>query len=236
MSIFKRARDIIAASINDMLAQAEDPEDLINRMIREMEEHIVRLRREAAAAVASHNVLKGRLAEAKSEQRGWEDSAERAVEDQDDDAARHAIENGLEAEAAARSLRGQTAEAAALARRLREELRRLEDRVQEARTKRSTLLMKKRLMRSQRELAETAAGRAADSAAIIEGFDTLSERIEREADEADAWEEVGSAGRGEQVDETLDRMKRQEEVERELKELKRKGARRSEDDRQPLQG
>ena len=61
MAIFKRVRDIVSASINDLLARVEDPESVVNQMIREMEESILALRRETASAIASHKMLVKKL-------------------------------------------------------------------------------------------------------------------------------------------------------------------------------
>ncbi|MHB1629952.1 MAG: PspA/IM30 family protein, partial [Bacilli bacterium] len=40
MAVFKRIRDITAASVNDMLDKAEDPVKMINQFLRDMDEEI----------------------------------------------------------------------------------------------------------------------------------------------------------------------------------------------------
>ena len=40
MGIFKRIKDMISANINDLLEKFEDPEHVIDQMIKEMEETI----------------------------------------------------------------------------------------------------------------------------------------------------------------------------------------------------
>ena len=51
MGIFKRIKDMITANINEMLDKIEDPEQAIDQMIREMEESILELRKQTAAAI-----------------------------------------------------------------------------------------------------------------------------------------------------------------------------------------
>ncbi len=174
MSIFRRVSDIIAARIGDLLEQAEDREAMADRMIREMERYIVKVRRQAAEAVAAQRAL-----ERKAQGDGC---TEQTVAD--------------------------AREAARVAQRLQAELHRLEDCVQEARSRRSTLLAKRSLARARRESAERAAGgpaaRDAVSASdVIEGFERLQAKIEREADEAAAWDDL--AGRGDDEDSTAQR-------------------------------
>lgn len=50
MSIFKRVRDIIDAKINELLDEFEDPIEMANPMIRQMERTIVEMRKNVAAA------------------------------------------------------------------------------------------------------------------------------------------------------------------------------------------
>ena len=46
MGIFKRIKDIVTANINDLLDKFEDPEHMIDQMIKEMEDSILELRKQ----------------------------------------------------------------------------------------------------------------------------------------------------------------------------------------------
>ena len=50
--IFTRARDIIAANVNEMLDRSEDPARMIRMIIVEMEETLVEVRATAARSIA----------------------------------------------------------------------------------------------------------------------------------------------------------------------------------------
>ena len=56
--IFSRARDIIAANMNDLLDRAEDPARMIRMVIIEMEETLVEVRATAARSIADVKELR----------------------------------------------------------------------------------------------------------------------------------------------------------------------------------
>ena len=52
MGVFTRFKDIVNSNINSMLDKAEDPEKMINLMVREMEDTLVELKTSCAASMA----------------------------------------------------------------------------------------------------------------------------------------------------------------------------------------
>jgi phage shock protein A len=227
MAIFKRIRDIIAASVNDLLAKAEDPEAAAAQMIREMEESIVALRKEAASAIASHKMLERRLEKATGEVDSWRENAELAVRESKDDLARKALARKKDAEALAGQIESQLAESSRLVGRLKGELARVEDKVQEARAKRETLVTKKRLAECRRDLVRSVEGArrlpgTGGFGDIIDGFDKLEEKIEREAAELEAARELDEELGGRTTAGEFDEMKRKKDLDEELAALKKR--------------
>jgi phage shock protein A len=228
MAIFRRIRDIVSASINDLLARVEDPELVVNQMIREMEQSIIVLRRETASAMASLKLLRRRLEKAQADRATWGENAELAVRQERDDLAREALLKRRSTDKTVAGLERQVEEADQLVVRLKDQLSHIEDKVQEARAKRDTLVTKKRLAEHQSELARNAR-RAADvmghpvsSYEVIDGFERLEEKIEREVAEVEAMQELDMEARGESVSETFERIKREQDVEAQLRELKKR--------------
>lgn len=91
MGVFTRFKDIVNSNINSMLDKAEDPEKMINLMVREMEDTLVELKTSCAASMADkaktereRDVLAEKVAR-------WDGRAKLAIEKGRDDLAREAL-------------------------------------------------------------------------------------------------------------------------------------------------
>lgn len=91
MGVFTRFKDIVNANINAMLDQAEDPEKMINMMIREMEDTIVELKSTCANSMSEQEQIEREISEGKALVERWELRAHLAVEKGKDDLAREAL-------------------------------------------------------------------------------------------------------------------------------------------------
>ena len=232
MTVFKRVRDLVTASLNDLLTRAEDPESMINQMIREMEVSISEARREAASAIALQKLTEKGVERARREEKTWLANAETALRQGREDLARKALDRKSACEESLRELDALLSEQREMAAGLREELRMIEEKAQEARARRETLLMKKRAAMIRQRLADrmeaadrtTAhAQRAAEE--VIDGFGAF-QKMEEGVDEMSAEAAAKSDLRRDLSEENLKskfrRLRREGDVERELKELKEK--------------
>ncbi|MBN1868627.1 PspA/IM30 family protein [Candidatus Sumerlaeota bacterium] len=158
MGIFSRISDVIRANLNDLLDRVEDPEKMIKQVILEMEANIQDGRGQVARAIAAVRRLEGRIRVDRATLDRIEKTIGRALEHGDDDEARDVIRRKMEAEEAATHLEEQLVEARARAQKMKTDLRALEDKVQEARRKRDTLIARKRLAVAQKDLNTSAEG------------------------------------------------------------------------------
>lgn len=225
MAVFKRIKDIISASINDMLDGVEDPEKMVNQIIREMEKSIADMRKNTASAIASRKSLARKRERAEAEIASWQQNAELAIEENDDELAKKALLRKKEIERRKEELSTQLKDSEELAEKLRAELSMLEDKVQEARAKRETLLTKKRAAETRQKLADNSQkirrhiDRLSSAENIIRGFESFEkfeEQIERQVNEVEAGEELRGAG----LEDNFNRIKRDRAVEDELADLK----------------
>lgn len=89
--IFTRARDIIAANVNEMLDRSEDPARMIRMIIVEMEETLVEVRATAARSIADIKEMRRAASRLEDIQANWADKAALALEKGREDLARAAL-------------------------------------------------------------------------------------------------------------------------------------------------
>lgn len=90
-SVFDRISNIIRANINDMLDSAEDPEAMLNQIIRDMNDALRQADSDIADQIAAQKMLEGDLEAAQKNGAAWQSKAELAVAKDRDDLAREAL-------------------------------------------------------------------------------------------------------------------------------------------------
>ncbi len=91
MGIFDRIGTILSANINDMIDHAEDPEKMLNQLIRDMAEQITEARGQVAEMLAQQKLLENEVNESRSNAHEWNSKAEQAVRASKDNLAREAL-------------------------------------------------------------------------------------------------------------------------------------------------
>ncbi len=210
MGIFTRFRDIVNSNINSMLDKSEDPEKLIRMMIHEMEDTLVELKASCAGLMAEHRRTEQRLGEAKARIAKWEGNAALAVSRNRDDLAREALtEKRKHAEKAA-SLERELEEHVSIMSDYRNDIARLEEKLNNAREKQRTMLHRSIHLKTVPNV------RRAGSAEAMFKYGDLQGRVDRmEADDV-----FVSSGRERSLEEELEFLAMDEEIEQELIKLK----------------
>lgn len=90
-TVFDRISNIIRANINDLLDSAEDPEAMLNQIIRDMNDALRQADSDIADQIAQQKMLEGDLESAQRNQAAWQSKAELAVSNSRDDLAREAL-------------------------------------------------------------------------------------------------------------------------------------------------
>jgi phage shock protein A len=223
MGIFTRFRDIISSNINAMLDKAEDPEKLIRLMIREMEDTLIEIKASCAEVMANRKKLERQLHEVRSRERNWQDKAELAVNKGRDDLAREALVEKRGYSNRADALDRELIECGALVEQYQDDIRQLEEKLESAREKQRTLVQRhihaNRKKRAQEEI------RRMESSEAIFKFEELENRIERMEAEAD----MVNFGRKPKLEEDFDTLLVDEDIEKELQDLKSSLTKKGED-------
>ena len=229
MGIFKRIKDIVTANINELLDKIEDPEQMIDQMIREMEESILELRKQTASAIASAKLTAKKVGEHEKEVAKWLENAELAIGEGKDDLARKALARKREVSDHLETLLKQLADENEMIAKMKGDLHMVEEKVQQARRKRETLIMKKRAAETKKKMIESKekAAAAFDGSAnsIINGFDSFTkyeEKIERELAEVEARAQLNQELKESDLESEFAQFHVDSEVEDELAAMKKK--------------
>jgi phage shock protein A len=209
-----RLMRLVRANVNDLIDQAEDPEKMIDQILREMNESLVMARAQVASMIAQEKELELEVDETKKLAAEWGKKAERAVQAGKDDLAREALRRKRDNEENSAIYAEQLGVQKQAVAKLKDQLRQLEAKYQATLGSRDSLVARQRRARSQRQVAE--------AIVVFTPLDPSSEldRMERKirSEEAHAMAalEVGE----ESFDSQFQALEAESDVEDELEALK----------------
>ncbi len=175
-NIFKRINDVLSANINDLIDRVEDPERMVKQIIREMEENILRAREGVVDAIASEKKLQKELEHNRQLSAEWLAKAESALRDGKEDLARAALGRKKEHDNIVKALEPAWQSANATSERLKNQLRGLEAKLEEARRKRGTLVARQRAAEAREQMDRTLS-RFDDGLAAHQQFSRMEDRV-----------------------------------------------------------
>ena len=223
MSLLARASKLLKANIHHMLDSAEDPEVMVKELMRDMQASMADLRRETVNAVARERLLEKKVAEARERVDDLETKAGLALDHEDEALARRLLGDKVEAERLHTQLESELDEAKRQARRVREDLRRMQQQVDTARRKQDELIRRKRAAEA-RISTQNASGAVAgaDNGASFDGYADAIEQIEARAE---AGRELADAETAD--DRKVEELTRTVAIDEELARLREKRAAKS---------
>jgi phage shock protein A len=219
MGIIQRLSQLLRSNINDAIARAENPEKMLNQVLIDMREQLARAKQEVAVAIADERKLKAQMEEEQKHASDWEHRAVLAVREGRDDLAKQALLRQQEHADRAFAYEEQWQRLAEETERLKDSLRQLNDKIEEAKRKKNLLVAKQKRAQAQKRIHETMAGLSDRSA--FETFDRMAEKIEDSERRTLASAEVAQALRGDTLEQEFARLKPSDEsVEFRLLQLK----------------
>jgi len=154
MAILDRLSRLIRANINDLIDQAEDPEKMIDQILRDMQTNITTARAQVASMIAQEKELEADLQESEQLVNEWNAKAKRAVEAGKDDLAREALRRKHDAAANLEIYREQYTTQQHTVEKLKQQLQLLESKYQSTLSQRDSLIARQRRAKAQQAVAE----------------------------------------------------------------------------------
>jgi len=188
MGIFSRLGTLIKSNINDLITKAEDPEKMLSQVLLEMQQQLVEAKKAVAVAIADEKKLQKQYASETDKSKEWERKAMVAVRAGDDNLARQALGRKQEHENIAQQFQTQWISQKQAVEKLKDALRLLNNKIEEAKRKKNILIARKKRAEAQQQIANTMQGLGDTSA--FDTFDRMAERIQLMEAEAEAGAEL----------------------------------------------
>lgn len=197
MGIFDRLSILIKSNLNDLISTAENPEKMLNQIIVDMRNQLAKAKQQVAAAIADEKRLKDqadaefRLAD------DWDKRAMLAVNEGRDDLAKQALLRGQEHLEHGTQL-GTTWETHRIETdKLKQSLRDLNEKIEEAKRKKNLLLARQRRAEAQARISQTMSGLSDNSA--FDAFARMEERITTNERQLQAAQEIDEEFSGDRL-------------------------------------
>lgn len=155
MGIMDRLSRLIRANVNDALDHAEDPEKMLNQILRDMQGNIQTAREQVAGMIAQEKELEADLNEARKLSTEWQEKARRAVAAGKDDLAREALRRKHDNDENAGVYQNQHDVQIKAVEQLKRQLQQLERKYSTTLSQRDSLIARQRRARAVQKVTET---------------------------------------------------------------------------------
>jgi phage shock protein A len=205
---------LIRANINDLISRAEDPEKVIRQLILDMNNQLIQVKTQVAAAIADERLLQKRYEDNQKKADEWQRKAELAIEAGKDDLARDALSRRRTFQETADGFKAQYTEQAAQVEQLKQALDQLQAKITEAETKKDLLIARSRRAKAETNIRKTLAG--VDATGALSEFERMEEKVEEAEARAKAYAELDQ----DTLDEKFKQLEEEDQLNKELAELK----------------
>jgi phage shock protein A len=216
VGLLDRVSTLVRANLNDLLDRAEDPEKVIKQLLIDMNNQLIQVKTQVAAAIADEKRLQARYQEAQRTADDWHHKAELAIDKGEDDLAKQALQRHNMYAQTATGLKEQSEAQSAQVQTLKDGLRQLQSKIEEAEAKKELLIARSRSAKAQEQMHRTLG--SIQSVGGVSQFERMERRVEEQEARAQAYTELST----DSLDEKFAALETESEVDRQLRELKEK--------------
>jgi phage shock protein A len=175
MGLIQRILRIIRANLNSLIGSAEDPEKILEQAVLEMQENLVRLRQGVAQAIATQKRTERQAAAAQSTAEEWYRRAQLALQQGNEPLAREALTKRKAYQETATALYNQIEQQNEVVARLKKDMRSLELKISEAKTKKDMYIARARSAEASYRLQEMLDNSSATSS--LSAFERMEDKV-----------------------------------------------------------
>jgi phage shock protein A len=220
MGIFARIARLIKANLNALISGAEDPDKILTQILEDMSKQLMEAKQQVAVAIADEKRL-GKQAQAEKEKVAeWERRAVLAVRAGNDALAKEALARKAELSTLADQYQAQWQKQKTSVDQLKLALRALNNKIEEAKRKKSLLVARQKRAEAHSRIQETMSG--LKNASAFEAFDQMASKVEQMEAQAEAHVELAGEYSGDTLAQKFSELDATAGAEEELLALKRR--------------
>ena len=189
MGILDRIRTVLKSNINALISKAEDPEKMLNQLLMDMNEQLLEAKKQVAMSIADEKKLERQALENKTQGEDWERKAMLAVKAGKDDLAKEALLRKQEYDGYAASFQKEFESQHASVEQLKDALRQLQAKIEEAGRKKNLLIARAKRAEAQKQIQQTMGSLSGNSS--FDTFDRMAQKVDQVEAEAEAMKELG---------------------------------------------
>ncbi|HSF33056.1 MAG TPA: PspA/IM30 family protein [Candidatus Tectomicrobia bacterium] len=216
----ERIATVIRSNLNNLINKAEDPQKMLEQVLIQMRQQLLEAKREVAVAIADEKRLGVQLEAELEQMQEWERRAALAVQKGEDDLARQALRRRADHEQIAIGYKKQWEAQKASTENLKNALRALSQKIEEAARKKNLLIARQKRAEAQKHIHEVMTGLTDTSA--FESFDRMAAKVEDIEAQATAAVEISQELSGDTMDQRFRALESSTDVEQALSMLKAK--------------
>ena len=220
MGIFSRLAQLIKSNLNDLISRSEDPEKMLHQIVLDMNTQLIEAKKQVAASIADEKRLYKQYEAETAEATEWERRAMVAVRAGNEELAKEALARKRQHDEMQATLKDQWDKHKKNVDQLKQALRLLNDKIEEAKRKKNVLVARKKRAEAQKAIHETMHGLRDQSA--FETFNRMEQKIDQIEAEAEAQTDLAEEYSGDVLASQFSKLERSAGAEDDLSALKRK--------------
>lgn len=210
---------VMRSSLTTLRESVENPERMLHQLVIDMEQELDTVRASVAEAVADEIQMRKRAAREADEAAGWMERAAAAMKRGDEASVTAALRQKLAAATRAQRLAEEHAKQQVEVTKLREAVIDLEDKIRQAKQKR-TLLVARLSRAASTQKIHTALDRTSSDSAFAQ-FNRLEDKVDRQEALSEAWEQMdGKDPDARELERKFEAAEREQQLQAELELLK----------------
>ncbi len=188
MRLFDRISRVVRSNLNSVVNRAEDPEQVLEQTVQEMQTDLLQLRQAVAQAIATSKRSERQLHQSQSLAKQWQERAQLALQQGNEGLARDSLVRRRSYTETVKLITAQLAQQNAVVIKLKQSMTGLETKIAEAKTRKDLFIARAKAAQASQNLHETL-GRV-NGRSPLNAFDRMEERVQQLEAQAEVMAEL----------------------------------------------